>query len=98
MSLKLIVVGDSGIGKTSIINRLTHNEFRETYEPTIGVDFRILKKQTKLGEVKIMLWDTAGQERFNSIVSSYFRGSDGILLCFALNNKDSFDNLNKWLY
>jgi len=97
LKLKLIIIGDSGSGKTSIINRLTYNEFIDTYEPTIGVDFKVLKKQTKLGEVRIMLWDTTGQERFNSIVSSYFRGSDGVLLCFALNDKESFENLNKWL-
>jgi len=98
---KVVVAGNSGVGKTSLLNRYVEGFVPTGHFTTIGVDFKIKNVTVYIDGnpkiVKLQLWDTAGQERFQSISSSYFRGSSGIILVFALNDLNSFNKLNTWI-
>ena len=94
---KIILVGDSSVGKTSIINRFTENAFSENYRCTVGVEYKIkalyLDNSTK---VEMRIWDTCGGEQYRSLTKQFFRDSDGAILCFDLTSKTSFDHLEDW--
>lgn len=94
--IKIILVGDSRVGKTAYFNRL---QKKMTYlqASTIGVDYCSIKKYYDENYVKINIWDTAGQERFNTIITSYFKEIGGIILMFNVNEPQSIDKLEKWL-
>jgi len=94
---KLLIIGDSGVGKSALLTRFSDNRFSGTYISTIGVDFKI--RSIKLGEktIKLQIWDTAGQERFRTITSSYYRGSHGIILVFDITDGSSFSHIQEWL-
>ena len=101
---KIILIGDSGVGKTSIINKYCNGEFTLCHDLTIGVDFgcRVVQINQSNGSnkkitVKCQLWDTAGQERFRSIIRSYYHNVAGILLCYDITRLDTFDNVVMWL-
>ena len=95
--LKLIVIGDSSVGKSCIINQYLKNSFNRDQKHTVGVEFgqKYLKEGDKT--VKLQIWDTAGQERYRSVTRSYFRGSIGVILCYDITNMDSFSHLQEWL-
>lgn len=99
--LKFLVLGDTGVGKTSILTRYVEDRFNTTFSTTVGVDF--CQKKVKfdykgsLVNVQLQLWDTAGQERFRSLTSSFFRDAMGFLLVFDLTNESSFHHINDWL-
>jgi len=93
---KLLIIGDSGVGKSSLMNRFSDNIFNETFINTIGVDFKIRTINMDGKMIKLQIWDTAGQERFRTIVSSYYRGAHGIMLVFDITNKESFNNIPMW--
>lgn len=95
--VKTLLIGSSGVGKSSISNQFSHDKYDKQLYQTVGVDFKV--KQIKLKEkiFKIHLWDTAGHERFRSITSSYYRGADCVIIVFDLNNLDSFNDLEFWL-
>ena len=97
---KLLVIGDSNVGKSSILSRFVDDTFTEDsreYSCTIGVDFfsKIVNINGK--KVYLVIWDTAGQERFRSITSSYYRGADGVILVYDVCAMESFKNLDYWL-
>ncbi len=95
--LKVVLVGDAGVGKTSLFENFTNPIYPTTsYNPTIGVDFgnKTIVVQSK--KIKIQIWDTAGQERFRSITHNYYRGADIVILIFDLTNMESFNNVNMW--
>jgi Ras-related protein Rab-1A len=96
--LKISVLGDTGVGKTSIINAFLNKDFKDDTISNIGSE-KISKKMTMNdgNEMKILIWDTAGQERFRSIATSTIKNSQGIVLVFDLTQKESFKNLGKWL-
>ena len=96
--LKISVLGDTGVGKTSIINAFLNKNFQENTISNIGSE-KISKKMTMNdgNEMKILIWDTAGQERFRSIATSTIKNSQGIVLVFDLTQKESFKHLPKWL-
>ena len=94
--LKLILIGDSNVGKTTLINKYIDGSFSEEIPPTIGLENRVKTLEIKGLKVKLQIWDTAGQEKFNSLSKQYFQNSDGILLVFDITNKDSFNNIKKW--
>ena len=87
--LKVIILGDSGVGKTSLMNQYVNKKFSNQYKATIGADFL-----TK--EVQFEIWDTAGQERFQSLGVAFYRGADCCVLVYDVNSMKSFDNLNNW--
>ena len=94
---KLILIGNSGVGKSSIIQRYMKQTFEESYKCTIGVDFLMKTLEIKNKTVKLQLWDTAGQEKYKSMVASYYRGANVALVVFDLTNHDSFDSLPLWI-
>ena len=97
MLFKVLLVGNSGVGKSSLFLRFVDEIWEDTFVPTIGVDFKVKTLLINEKKVKLQIWDTAGQERFRTIISSYYKGAHGILLLFSLNDKESFDTLNNWL-
>lgn len=93
---KILLVGDTMVGKSSILLKFVDNVFTHHSISTIGVDFKI--KTIELGDkkAKFQIWDTAGQDRFRSIVSSYYRGAHGIIITYDVNEEESFQNITKW--
>lgn len=96
-SFKIVIVGDSGVGKTASCHQLVDKKFVNEFEPTICVEFKSYIAQTNGPHVKLQIWDAAGQERFQSVIKSYFTGAHGIILMFDLTMRSSFDNLELWL-
>ena len=94
--LKVIILGDSGVGKTSIMNQYVNKKFSNQYKATIGADF--LTKEVVVDDrvVTMQLWDTAGQERFQSLGVAFYRGADCCVLVYDVNNAKSFDTLDSW--
>ena len=95
--LKVVIIGDSGVGKTNLIKRFVSDTFSENSKATVGVEF--LSKTYKINDhiFKIELWDTAGQERYKSITSVYYKGSKGALLVYDITSQITFDNIGKWI-
>jgi small GTP-binding protein len=94
---KIIIVGDSGTGKSSLLARYVDNEFDSNYISTIGVDFKIKNVEKNGKNIRLQLWDTAGQERFRAIAKSYYRGAHFCIITFDLANPNSFDNISIWV-
>jgi Ras-related protein Rab-1A len=95
--IKIIILGDSCIGKSSLCNSLSGINFQHSYVSTLGVDFFCLYYKNNSKTFKLQIWDTAGQERFNSIISSYFRGAHLAILMIDNSNYKSFIRMNYWL-
>mmetsp|Transcript_23589 Transcript_23589/g.35331 ORF Transcript_23589/g.35331 Transcript_23589/m.35331 type:complete len:206 (+) Transcript_23589:89-706(+) len=94
---KLVIIGDAGVGKSSLLLRFTEDNFSTNYISTIGVDFRFRTLNIKKKIVKLQIWDTAGQERFRTITSAYYRGADGVILVYDVTSMDSFKHVEDWL-
>ncbi|KAA8911768.1 small GTP-binding protein, partial [Sphaerosporella brunnea] len=94
---KLLLIGDSGVGKSCLLLRFADDTYTESYISTIGVDFKIRTIELDGKTVKLQIWDTAGQERFRTITSSYYRGAHGICVVFDVTDMDSFNNVKQWL-
>jgi len=94
---KLLLIGDSSVGKTSVLLRYVDDAFNSDFQTTIGVDFKLAELTRKDKLLKLQLWDTAGQDRFRNIVASYYRGANGIILVYDVTNAESFHNIPKWL-
>ena len=94
---KIVLIGDTCVGKSCILVRFSDDVFNENYVTTIGVDFRFKTMIVKNKIAKIQIWDTAGQERYRSITTAYYRGAAAIIICCDSTNKDSFYNLNNWI-
>ena len=94
---KVLLLGNSDVGKSSLLLRYVDSVWNDAFVPTIGVDFKVKTLTINEKRVKMQIWDTAGQERFRTVVSTYFRGAHGILLLYDVTNRDSFKNLESWL-
>ena len=99
LQIKILLIGDSGVGKTNFIHRFTEGKFNPLYVTTVGLDFKSkiiqLPKLKKI--VKLQIWDTAGQERYMAINKNLFQKVEGIIIMYDLSNRNSFENINKWL-
>lgn len=97
MLFKLLLIGDSGVGKSCLLLRFADDTYTESYISTIGVDFKIRTIELDGKTVKLQIWDTAGQERFRTITSSYYRGAHGIIIVYDITDRESFENVKQWL-
>lgn len=94
---KIVLIGDSGVGKSNLLSRFTRNEFCLESKSTIGVEFATRSVQIDGKTIKAQIWDTAGQERYRAITSAYYRGAVGALLVYDITSLDSFNATGKWL-
>ncbi|SCV67133.1 BQ2448_5779 [Microbotryum intermedium] len=94
---ELLLIGDSGVGKSCLLLRFADDTYTESYISTIGVDFKIRTIELEGKTVKLQIWDTAGQERFRTITSSYYRGAHGIIVVYDVTDNDTFSNVKQWL-
>ncbi|XP_063211025.1 ras-related protein Rab-18-B-like isoform X1 [Chroicocephalus ridibundus] len=97
LTLKLLLVGDSAVGKSSLLLRFTDGAFDPGLKPTVGVDFKVKKMVIDGHAVQLAIWDTAGQERFRTLTPSYYRGAQGVVLVYDVTRKDTFAGLESWL-
>lgn len=94
---KVLVIGDSGVGKSCLVTRFTKNSFAPDSFNTIGVDFRLQKIAIDGREVILQIWDSAGYERFRIMTSSFYKGAHGVIMVYDVTNNESLDHLKKWL-
>ncbi|KAL8603687.1 Ras-related protein Rab-18A [Nucella lapillus] len=96
-TLKILIIGDSGVGKSSLLLRFTDDTFDPEQAATIGVDFKVKTLQVEGNRAKLAIWDTAGQERFRTLTPSYYRGAQGVILVYDVSSMQSFRKLDAWL-
>lgn len=94
---KTLLIGNSAVGKSSLLLRFSDNIFQESFYPTIGVDFKIRTFTHEGSVIKLQMWDTAGQEKFKTITSAYYKGAQGIILVFDLCDRKSFEDIQMWM-
>ncbi|PAA64349.1 hypothetical protein BOX15_Mlig011637g1 [Macrostomum lignano] len=94
---KIVMIGDSAVGKTSVLTRFANNNFSQSFIATIGIDFTMRTIELNGKKVKLQVWDTAGQERFRTITTAYYRGAMGIVLVYDVTDAESFDNIRTWI-
>jgi small GTP-binding protein len=97
IKLKIMVLGESMVGKTSLITRYTNDIFGGRYLCTVGIDFQKKKIEKNGKRVLLQIWDTAGEERFRNVTKNYFQASQGFILAYDINNKDSFEKVQYWV-
>ena len=95
--LKILLLGDMTVGKTTLLLKYVDNFLPDTYISTMGVDYKMKKIEYKNIEVTLQIWDTAGQERYRALTKSYLKGSDGILFLYDITKKESFDSIKNWI-
>jgi Ras-related protein Rab-1A len=95
---KLVLIGDSGVGKSCLLLRFADDTYTESHISTIGVDFKIRTIQLDGKTIKLQIWDTAGQERFRTITSSYYRGAHGIIVVYDTTDNETFEHVKTWLH
>ena len=94
---QILLIGDSSVGKTSLIQRYANGIFKEEYLATVGLDYYTKQEMINDITVLVQLWDTAGQERFKALTPNYFRNAEGVVLAYDVTNSESFDNLKFWI-
>eukprot|EP00732_Lithocolla_globosa_P006070 Lithocolla_globosa_v1_NODE_6768_length_1037_cov_210.154786.p1 type:complete len:211 gc:universal NODE_6768_length_1037_cov_210.154786:640-8(-) len=95
--IKLLLIGDSGVGKSCLLLRFSDDSFTPSFITTIGIDFKIRTIELDGKKIKLQIWDTAGQERFRTITTAYYRGAMGILLVYDVTDQKTFDNIRTWV-
>jgi len=95
--IKLLLIGDSGVGKSCLLLRFSDDSFTPSFITTIGIDFKIRTIDLDGSRIKLQIWDTAGQERFRTITTAYYRGAMGILLVYDVTDDKSFGNIRNWI-
>ncbi|BBN03930.1 Ras-related protein Rab-11A [Marchantia polymorpha subsp. ruderalis] len=94
---KVVLIGDSAVGKSNLLSRYARNEFHLNSKATIGVEFQTQSMEIDNKEIKAQIWDTAGQERFRAVTSAYYRGAVGALVVYDISRRSTFENVSKWL-
>ena len=95
--VKVVLVGDSGVGKTNIMSKYLKNQFREDSKATVGVEFGSKQFTVENHQIKAQIWDTAGQERYKAITSAYYKGAKGAFVVYDITRKNTFETVNKWV-
>ena len=95
--LKILVIGDSGVGKTNLITRYCENSYKNNYVATIGIDFKIKNFTLDNFSLRLQIWDTAGQERFKNMTNTFYKGAAGIVIAFSITDIQSFENVSTWV-
>lgn len=95
--IKLMMLGDSNVGKSSILSKYCNGEFLSRHITTVGLDFQIKDLDINNKKIKVQIWDTAGQERYHVITKNFFKGSDGFIIIYDITSRESFDNINNWI-
>ena len=95
--VKVVLVGDSGVGKTNIMSKYLKNEFREDSKATVGVEFGAKQFTVEGHVIKAQIWDTAGQERYKAITSAYYKGAKGAFIVYDITRKNTFDSVSRWV-
>lgn len=93
---KLLLVGNSAVGKTALLFRYCDDTFSEAFISTVGIDFKVKTVYRRDKRIKLQIWDTAGQERYKAITAAYFRGTMGFLMCYDITNWESFNSVRTW--
>ncbi|KAM3129077.1 Ras- protein yptc6 [Paramecium bursaria] len=94
---KIVLIGDSGVGKSNLLQRFTKNDFSLESRPTIGVEFATKTLKVVNKSIKCQIWDTAGQERYRAITNAYYRGAVGALVCYDVTRRQTYEATEKWL-
>ena len=97
LMFKILILGDSGVGKSSLFLRYTKNEFNQDMRSTIGVEFGLKFLKIENFQLKIQIWDTAGMERYRSITNAYYKGAKGVIIVYDICRKKSFENVDNWI-
>ena len=93
----MLLIGNSGVGKSCLLLRYAENQFNENFFNTIGVDFKIKNLKLEDQVIKLQIWDTAGQERFRTLTASYYRGAQGIIIVYDVTDRETFENVRTWI-
>ncbi|XP_054165892.1 ras-related protein Rab-18-B-like [Oppia nitens] len=96
-TLKILIIGESFVGKSSLLLRFTDDTFATEMPATIGMDFKTTKMTIDSSVVKLAIWDTAGSERFRALTPNFYRGSHGVILVYDVTNRQTFERLDNWL-
>ena len=97
MIFKIILIGDSSVGKTNIMNKYLKNQFKEDSRATVGVEFGSKQFVIDNRKIKAQIWDTAGQERYRAVTNAYYKGAKGAFIVYDITRKDSFDSVDRWV-
>ena len=97
MIFKIILIGDSSVGKTNIMNKYLKNQFKEDSRATVGVEFGSRQFEIENRKIKAQIWDTAGQERYRAVTSAYYKGAKGAFIVYDVTRKETFDSVNRWI-
>ena len=95
--IKIMLIGDSNVGKTSLLKKYIDNEYSKNYITTVGMDFQMKCLNINNKKIKLQIWDTAGQERYRIVAKNYFNSSDGFIIVYDMTKRLSFDNVNNWI-
>ena len=95
--VKILLIGESGVGKTCILQRFNRDEFLVNHLATIAIDFKMKIFDVDNSRLKMQIWDTAGQERYNTLTSGFFKAAHGIMVCYSVTDERSFQSINKWI-
>ena len=95
--VKVLLIGESGVGKTCILQKFSKGDFLVNHLTTIAIDFKMKVVEVDGVKLKMQIWDTAGQERFDTLTTSFFKSAQGIMVCYSLTDENSFQSVNKWM-
>ena len=95
--VKILLIGESGVGKTCILQRFCKGDFLVNHLTTIAIDFKMKVIEVDKTKLKMQIWDTAGQERFDTLTASFFKSAQGIMICYSITDENSFQSVQKWI-
>ena len=95
--VQILLIGNSSVGKTSLVQRFTSNNYTDNYLATIGIDFKLKIFEINNVKLKLQIWDTAGQERFSNLTANFYKSAQGIIVVYSISDEASFEAINRWI-